>query len=529
MVLTIVGGGATALAFLYNYLGQIDAGTAPVTTVYLVEKRGVFGAGAAYAPDVASNLLNTKTGYITPFHDRPGDFGKWLAANPSAWQRSFPQFQADPESYAPRPLFGLYLRKQMAALIKQALEKNVRIIQVDAEVTDVAMTGHSYVTRTDCSLSLTSDYVFLCCGTLLAKPVAAPSPWVLASPYPVDELAGKIAPDASVAIAGARLSCIDAVIGLVEGGHRGPITIYSRSGHFPSVRGTQGRITPHVLTAAHLAELVAARGKLRLADLVALVAAELRHQGGNAADPANFVAPAAPADLGDYLREEIALAQHPRVWQAVLYSTNGIIDQLWAALDDSDKRTFLAKYFSTFMSYRVSIPQENARKMLAYLESGQLSFVAGPFTVGSDGSGKPAIARQGDGRVDAVDVVINATGSPRAVTELDSALLGNLLRRGTVLAHPFGGIAIDTGSYQVISATGRNSRLFALGELTTGACFFTSALDINARHARSCAVQFVRSLEQQACEAEAMRLAMGAQTWSRPVAEPRRASGGELR
>lgn len=527
MVLTIVGGGATALAFLYNYLGQIDAASAPVTTVYLVEKRGVFGAGAAYAPDVASNLLNTKTGYITPFHDRPGDFGKWLHANPNDWQRSFPQFEADPDSYAPRPLFGLYLRKQMAALIKQALKKNVRIIQVDAEVTDVAMTGHSYVTRTNCSLSLTSDYVFLCCGTLLAKPAAAPSPHVLASPYPVDELAGKIAHRASVAIAGARLSCIDAVIGLVEGGHKGPITIYSRSGHFPSVRGNQGRITPQVLTAAHVSELVAARGKLRLADIVALVAAELRHQGGNAVDAADFVPPAPPADLGDYLREEIALAQNPRVWQAVLYSTNGIIDQLWAALDDGDKSSFLAQHFSTFMSYRVSIPEENARKMLAYLESGQLSFVAGAFSVGSDGGAKPVITRMADGRVDAVDVVINATGSPRTVSELDSELLGNLLRRGTVLAHPFGGIAIDTCSYQVISATGRNSRLFALGELTTGACFFTSALDINARHARNCAVQFVQTLAQQACETEDARLMAAAQHWSRQSGERRRA--GELR
>lgn len=500
MVLTIVGGGATALTFLYNYLGQINPATAPVTTVYLVEKRGVFGAGAAYAPDVASNLLNTKTGYITPFHDRPGDFGHWLAANPSAWRRSFPHFQPDPESYAPRPLFGLYLRKQMAALVKQALEKNVRIIQVDAEVTDVAMTGHSYVTRTDCSLSLASDYVFLCCGTLLAKPAAAPSPLVLPSPYPIDELAGNIAPHARVAIAGARLSCIDAVIGLVEGGHTGPITIYSRSGHFPSVRGTQGRITPQVLTAAHLAELVAARGKLRLVDVIALVAAELRHQGGSMVDPATLVAPAPPTDLADFLRREIALAQHPRIWQAVLYSTNGIIDQLWAALDDSDKGAFLAQHFSIFMSYRVSVPQENARKILAYLETGQVSFVAGPFTIGSDTSGKPCMTRQTDGRIDAVDFVINATGSPRTVSELDSELLGNLLRRGTVVAHQFGGIAIDTDSYQVISANGRDSRLFALGELTTGACFFTSALDINARHARNCAVRFAKSLEQQACD-----------------------------
>jgi len=499
--------------------------------VYLVEKRGVFGAGAAYAPDVASNLLNTKAGFITPFHDRPGDFYRWLTANPGAWRRSFPDFALDPDSYAPRPLFGLYLRKQMAALVKQALEKNVRIIQVDAEVTDVAMVGHSYVTRTDCSLSLTSDYVFLCCGTLLAKPGAAPSPAVLASPYPIDELADKIPPHASVAIAGARLSCIDAVIGLIENGHTGPITIYSRSGHFPSVRGTQGRITPQVLTAAHLAELTTAKGKLRLADVVAMVAAELSHQTGAAVDAAAFAPPPPPADLADYLRREIALAQHPRPWQAVLYSTNGIIDQLWAALADADKTEFLARHFSAFMSYRVSIPQENARKLLAYLDAGQLSFASGPFTVQADPGARPAVTRQADGTSAEVDFVINATGSPRAVSELDSELLANLLRRGTVVDHQFGGIAIDPDSYQVIGASGRNSRLFALGELTTGAFFFTSALDINARHARNCALRFAKSLEQRAlapaAEGVDEGLAAGAQNWGRAMSERRWASLAE--
>ena len=527
MVLTIVGGGASALAFLYNYLAQINAATAPVTTVYLVEKRGVFGAGAAYAPDVASNLLNTKAGFITPFHDRPGDFYRWLTANPAAWRRRFPDYQLDPDSYAPRPLFGLYLRKQMAALVKQALEKNVRIIQVDAEVTDVVMVGHSYVSRTDCSLSLTSDYVFLCCGTLLAKPGAAASPAMLASPYPIDELADKIPAEARVAIAGARLSCIDAVIGLIEAGHSGPITIYSRSGHFPSVRGTQGRITPQVLTAAHLADLSAAKGKLKLADMVELVAAELSCHSGSAVDAAAFVPPAPPADLADYLRREIALAQHPRLWQAVLYSTNGIVDQLWAALDDADKGEFLARHFSTFMSYRVSIPLENARKLLAYLEAGQLSFAAGPFTIHSDAAAKPAITRQADGSTEEFDFVINAIGSPRAVSELDSDLLGNLLRRGTVVAHQFGGIAIDPATYQVLGANGRNSRLFALGELTTGTFFFTSALDINARHARNCALLFARSLEQRALETANESLAVGTQNWGRTVSERRWANVAE--
>jgi uncharacterized NAD(P)/FAD-binding protein YdhS len=62
--------------------------------------------------------------------------------------------------------------------------------------------------------------------------------------------------------------------------------------------------------------------------------------------------------------------------------------------------------------------------------------------------------------------------------------------------HKFGGIAVDTDSYCVIGADGKiNSQLRAVGELTAGVFFFTSALDINARHARTCATQFATALE----------------------------------
>lgn len=514
MVITIVGGGATTLSFLYNYLTLASAQDAPAITIYLVEKRGLFGPGVAYAPDVPSNILNTKTGFITPFYDRPGDFFTWLAANQSAWRRSFPDFSLEQDSYAPRPLFGMYLRNKMAWIVKQALMKNVRIIQIDAEVKDIVMVGTSYVTKTDCSLSLTSDYVFLCCGTLPAKPpdYAAAVNTILGSPYPIDELPHKIPDNARVGIVGARLSCIDAVIGLIENGHKGGITIHSRSGHFPSVRGTQGRITPKLLTASHIDAWVRLNGKLTLRDIVQLVMQEMSLLSDNVVHAAIPLPPSPPGNLETYLTKEIELAQEPRAWQAVLYSTNAIIDRLWAALDDTDKAEFLSEHFSAFMSYRVSIPEENARKILSYLKSGQLSFQAGAFTVSIGTDGKPLVTIDAMEECPPVayDYVINATGSPRSVTELDSDLLASLLQRGTVIPHKFGGIAVDPETYQVIGASGRNAHLYAMGELTTGTFFFTSAIDINARHARNCAMKFIDSVHnRRQGEPQALRVKQG--------------------
>lgn len=497
MVITIVGGGATSLAFLYNFIAAVPPG-APDTTVYLVEKRGAFGPGVAYAPDVASNILNTKTGFITPFHDCPGDFLDWLRQNDATWRRHFPAFDPHPESYAPRPLFGMYLQARMARTVKRALAANVRIIQVDAEICDVAPVGNRCVARTDCSLTLSSDYVFLCCGTLPAKPAAfaGAAGRILASPYPIAELPHKIPAEARVGIVGARLSCIDAVIGLIESGHRGPIAIHSRSGYFPCVRGTQGRIVPKFLEQGHLQALVRSKenAKLKLEDVVRLVRQEIAHASGGAALPDLALPPAPQDDLATHLAREIELARGPRIWQAVLYSTNAVIDQLWAALEEGEKVRFLAEFFSAFMSYRVSIPTQNAARLLGYLQSGQLQFHAGDFRIGADEAGKPAVRMAAGAAPLAYDYLINATGSPRATAQLDSTLLANLLQRGLAVADPLGGIKVDPRTYRLLGTGAAMPRVHALGELTTGTFFFTSALDINARHARNCATAFAAAV-----------------------------------
>ncbi len=276
-VITIIGAGSTALSFLHYYLQQIDEGIALPKTIYLIEKRSIFGPGMAYEADLPLNLLNTKTGFITPFHDKPGDFFNWLQSNKEMLVQ-YSHMRLDKDGYAPRPLFGLYLQRQMTSLVKAAAARMVHIIQINAECKDVHCSESDYIVTTDCNLTLRSDYVFFFCGTMLAKTSQAVSQsgMVLTSPYPVRKLPSQISPSASVGIIGARLSCIDAwLVGLMEQGHQGMIRIHSRSGYFPSVRGTQGRIIPKVLTAEKVDSLASQKGALRIKDLVDLIQMEI--------------------------------------------------------------------------------------------------------------------------------------------------------------------------------------------------------------------------------------------------------------
>jgi uncharacterized NAD(P)/FAD-binding protein YdhS len=319
---------------------------------------------------------------------------------------------------------------------------------------------------------------------------------VLANPYPVSKLTHIIPTRASVGIIGARLSCIDAVIGLVEQGHQGPINIHSRSGYFPSVRGTQGRITPRVLTLEKLDALIKIKGKLNLTDILGMIQEEIIIQGG-AKTSGDFQLPLPPKDLVSFLCEEIIKASGERIWQAVLYCTNPIIDRLWNSLNEDDMEHFMKRYLSLFMAYRVSIPVENAHKILRYLQSGQVRFLAGSFDISFEQSGKPVVNMHDQSGADIrYDYIVYAIGNPRLVNNCHSALINNLLQRGIVSPHKFGGIVVDTDSYCVIDANGKiNYQLRAIGELTAGAFFFTSALDISARHARTCATQFATALD----------------------------------
>lgn len=506
-VIALIGAGSTALSFIHHYLQQMEAGVALPRTLYLFEKRTAFGCGAAYEADRASNLLNTKTAFISPFIDRPGDFWQWLQAKPAVWRRLFPGYIPEADGYAPRPLFGLYLQDRLKELIKRGVSLGLNVVQLHAEVLDIQPHKNHQILKTDCNLQLMADYVFLTCGTLPAKrsDTLATHARVLNTPYPVSTLPARIPSEASVGILGARLSAIDAVVALIEQGHRGPITIHSRSGYFPSVRGTQGRIKPRYLNSEYLASLCASKGKLTLQELVEMVRKEIAELDGTDLS-SSFRLPAPPDNLEQYLSEEIEAAAGPRSWQAALYATNPIIDQLWAALHEDDKQVFLEQYFSVFMAYRVSIPVENARKMLGYLQSGQLKFCAGRFDTPQATDDGFVVHMQQTQSVYHYDYLIQAMGSPRQVDSLQSELLSRLLQRGMLHPHPLGGVKIDALSYCAEGAHAQpNPRLRVLGELTTGTFFFTSALDINAQHARRCAEQFAAHFAPAGLDVDAVQ------------------------
>ncbi|MGF1727326.1 FAD/NAD(P)-binding protein [Photobacterium nomapromontoriensis] len=487
--IVIVGGGASCISFIDALLikRKKTQNTSSLPSLTIIEKSEEIGPGNAYFSDVKSNLLNTKAGNISVFKNQSGDFYNWLKSNYYKWNSEFQELDVTRDTYAPRSLFGMYMKDSFSYICSVARHAGMDVKVVRDEVINIEQIKDNRINViTKNGTVIIANKVVLACGTQQPSQMIPPySTDILHSPYPTQDLKEQVSSEDSVAIIGARLSAIDTTIGLIEGGHTGPITIYSRSGFFPFVRGTQGRYKNTYLNPEYIAKHCPELDFYKLGDLYQLEREHYQLQSGDS-DFEDLPLPNNPLNcLETFLTSEVSLAQHNRGWQAILYDTNSCIDQIWDRLCFDDQDVFMREYFSSAISLRVSIPLENAEKILGYLRSGQLKFIAGPPVVSTKNS---ELSVRSNGITTPVSKVIYATGSPRSLNHVDSPLIRNLLDSGISTENTFGGLDVCKYDYGLFDKDKKmNTNIFAIGELTSGRFLFTSALDIIVRHAHACA------------------------------------------
>ncbi|MBQ4852394.1 FAD/NAD(P)-binding protein [Pseudoalteromonas sp. MMG012] len=487
--IAIIGGGASSIAFIDAFIEKQTSNSPSPINITVFEKSKDLGPGNAYQGDAESNLLNTKAGYITIFKDKPGDFFQWLTLYRYRWQPLYPNLQVAENSYAPRPLFGMYMANAFDRIVKKAFMKNIIVKVIRSEV--IQLTENSdplpIKLKTLCQQSFKFNSVIVACGTLSKSPFSPPiNSQIHHTPYPISTLRRNIEKSDSVAIIGARLSAIDAVIGLIENGHHGKITLFSRSHLFPFVRGTQGRYKNTYLSAEFITQHYTS---LTLSQLSQLFIKEMCHyqQMHPQECSEDIVFPPTPIkDLSKFLSSEMVKANQNRGWQAILYDTNSILALVWEMLKDADKARFMTTMMSAAMSMRVSIPYENASKIKSYIDNGQLEYIGGDTQI--ETCAKNTLSVKYQGGVSHVDSIVYAVGSPRDIYLSDSELIRNMVDTNIAKAHKFGGIDVCNTSYALLNKKGkRSASIYAIGEVTHGCFLFTSALDIIVKHAHNCA------------------------------------------
>ena len=209
----IIGGGFSG-AMLAARLAE--AGVAST----LIERTGEFGAGVAYSTEFERHLLNVRSNRMGAVEGRADDFLRWLEAQ-------HPR-QADPEGFAPRRLYGLYLRDRLAAV--EAAHPGL----ID-RVTGEAAAVEGATVRLSDGRRIDADRVVLTTGNPAPR-TAEQGGRIVSDPWAPGAL-DAIGADEDVIIVGTGLTMVDMVLWLQARGWRGKATALSRRGLTPRAHG----------------------------------------------------------------------------------------------------------------------------------------------------------------------------------------------------------------------------------------------------------------------------------------------------
>ena len=434
--IAIIGAGFSGTLLSLHLLRQCP----PPTRLIFIERNSQFGRGLAYATGNASHILNVPAGRMSAFHDRPNDFLDWLTSQPDSVRGGI----AGPGTFAPRRLFGAYIRALLNDEIKRSGRERLELVRGD--VIGLDQTAHPLVLTLDRNRTVQADMAVLAIGNFPPEPmpIANPgfydTPFYRSDPWAADAVTG-LDPDASVLLVGTGLTTVDAVISLLDQGHRGPIHALSRRGLLPR-----------------------------------------RHAGVPLPAPEHEPFPTAVNALTRFLREETrrAIAQGSG-WQPVIDELRPFTVDVWQAMPLPDRKRFLRHLRPWWDVHRHRMAAQVADRVDAARASGQLRVVVGrvrDYAIKDDVVEVHFRPRhQDDLATIAVNRVINCAGPGADYDRIQEPLVRDLLRDGVVRPDPLR-LGLDvTGNCALLNRKGAISRrLFAVGPVTKGAFWEMTAV-----------------------------------------------------
>jgi uncharacterized NAD(P)/FAD-binding protein YdhS len=134
--IVIIGGG---FAGTVTAIKLLDAATDPLV-IRIVEKRAELGRGLAYASRDPAHVMNGPAKLFSLYPDPPEHFVRFLARYGRDWGWRDPHAPDHTNAYAPRWVYGDYLRAELGRAITHAAP-GVSLQHVAAEARDLRSDG----------------------------------------------------------------------------------------------------------------------------------------------------------------------------------------------------------------------------------------------------------------------------------------------------------------------------------------------------------------------------------------------------
>lgn len=565
----IIGGGLTATSMVCQLVDIMRTKRKQrrnrLTDVHLdvFEKQNEIGPGMPHHARFVMpyHITNMCAEEMTVRISHPGDFMSWILENSGSIQKMcseralfLPEDDAADASchHFPRAIMGEYLKDRMNDAVHGADDSGVRLaLHAGSEVVDlVESDGRTLFVVKDESGSLVRFGPYD--GALLAT-----GHWTersrrknyFSSPWPAGELLQKIPPGAKVGVIGSSLSAVEVALTLSSDGRfvrqqdgslayqpsvsPRNITLYSRRGLLPRVRGRIGARPNRYLTCKRLREEIEANPSgVKLSTVFDLLDRELAEVYGRSIDWQHVVNPA--KSVLKRLEDDLSRARNgdgadgELLWQTVLVEIFPVARELYLHLEQSDRARFDHEFNTLFFLHAATQPAINAEKLRALIKAGMVSVVRlgenYRLSPPEENGAYEMVYEQRDG-VSCRDVFshcVDARGQRRSVESDPSMLIQNLLKKGVVelvrttsgssSAESYdqngsrkGGILIDPATHRALpprslsshhdTSAGGDFELFAVGAMTRSQIIDASMAYGIARSTAAIAGQLVRKVQ----------------------------------
>ena len=542
----IIGGGLTGTSMLYCLIHKANKAVRRGSMhpsqlkVQVFEKQAEFGPGLPHSDTqvMPYHITNMCAEEMSIDQIKPLDFKNWVTHNRDVLRKNLPHHFESFDSpgvigrqctHYPRAIMGAYLKARFKKAIQTATKIGLQIdLFPNSEVIDVREgSGNVHLIVQDSESgtiqSFISDRILLATGHWFGQTETDrffPSPW------PAKSLLHNIPPGEHVAVIGSSLSAIEVALTLTSDGNfirnqsssltyvpstkPRKLTLYSRKGLLPKVRGKIGEHRNTILTPENLKRLIAKnKGRLHLDGVFSLLDAELQKVYGRPIDWVDILKPSDTAR--NYLARCLREAQDgdgpegELLWLTVLHQIIDLARDIYINLTPQERRRFERHYSTVFFSHAATQPTVNAEKLLALIDGGYVEVIRLGETyrlIKDDTSGEYSFVyknQQGEKKKDTYRYVVNARGQDKSLKSNSSMLAVNLIKSGTVYIdqipdgvkqealrkslpmdpdgasdqYKTGSVWIDTETHQImkVSSDGsaiRSDYIYAVGAMTRG-------------------------------------------------------------
>ncbi|MEB5783411.1 FAD/NAD(P)-binding protein [Staphylococcus pseudoxylosus] len=422
------------------------------------------GQGVPFQNDSAELLINLPAAQMSLNLENHREFYEWYEMQ-STFKFSNPE-------YLPRFIFGHYMKDYLQKFNHDydnihTIKEEVNEVFIESEIGQTDVT-YCVCTSNEIENCKQYDIVFLTIGTLSYH-----DPYGLKgirgyikTPYPTYNTLDDVQDFDDIAIIGTGLASLD-VIRYVTAHHpKLPITVASRKGRLPSVRGEMPDIDFEYVTPENFNEIKRKHfGNVPLDEAIKLF---LKDCALHHIDVETLVHRSQDDPIKD-LTYDLEHADELGKLQSILELAKENLNWIWNSLSREDQKRFLTNYQPILKENSNPMPPQTARLLIDHINHGTIKIKRDLEDVQYDDN--KFNFKYKDASVERFDIVINATGSKTQLADLDGddQLVLNLENRQVVQAHPLGGIQIVAETNQIISPRyGTLKHMYALGQLTNG-------------------------------------------------------------